>query len=310
MTGDRATYSNIGTVTVPVDDDNDPSHYCNPPDPGIDIEKATNGNDADGANDADVPEIAPGDPVTWTYVVTNTGDTSYDIADVDVTDDIVGAVTTITDLGDGDGLLEPGESWTFQATAPNGAEDLANPSPGVVVVPGCNPGGEPVPGDRATYENVGTVTVPDGSDSDPSHYCYPPDPGITIEKATNGNDADGANDADVPQLDPGDAVTWTYVVTNTGDVAFAEADVTVTDDIQGVTPVLDPASDAGSDGVLSPGESWTYTASGTAEDLDSPSPGTVVVDGCNPDGTTVPGDRATYVNIGTVTVPGDVASDP
>ena len=52
----------------------------------IDIEKLTNGNQADGANDADVPQIAPGDPVTWSYVVTNTGDVAFDEADVDVTD--------------------------------------------------------------------------------------------------------------------------------------------------------------------------------------------------------------------------------
>jgi uncharacterized repeat protein (TIGR01451 family) len=308
--GPRNTYENIGTVTVPGAGDSDPSHYCNPPMPGIRIEKATNGNDADGANDADVPQITPGATVTWTYVVTNTGDTAYAEADVDVADDIPGVTPVLDPASDagGDGVLSPGESWTYTATGV--ADDLDSPSLGTVVVDGCNPDGTAVPGDRATYQNVGTVTVPDGSDSDPSHYCNPPDPRIDIEKATNGNDADGANDADVPQITPGATVTWTYVVTNTGNVAFAEADVDVADDIPGVTPVLDPASDAGGDGVLSPGESWTYTATGVADDLDSPSLGTVVVDGCNPDGTAVPGPRNTYENIGTVTVPGAGDSDP
>ncbi len=64
-----------------------------------------------------------------------------------------------------------------------------------------------------------------------------PDPGIDIEKATNGSDADGVSDADVPQIAAGDVVTWTYVVTNTGDVPFAATDVDVADDIPGVTPI-------------------------------------------------------------------------
>jgi uncharacterized repeat protein (TIGR01451 family) len=154
------------------------------PDPGIAIEKLTNGNDADGANDGDVPEVAPGDPVTWTYLVTNTGDVPFAEADVVVTDDIVGPITTIVDQGDGDGVLAPGETWTYEALAVGGAQDLTDPEPGTVIVDGCNPDDTTVQGDRATYENIGTVSVPGDSDEDPSHYCNPPDPGIDIEKFT------------------------------------------------------------------------------------------------------------------------------
>ena len=52
-----------------------------PPRPAIDIEKATNGFDAD---DPTGPEIPVGDPVTWTYVVTNTGNTA--LSNVEVID--------------------------------------------------------------------------------------------------------------------------------------------------------------------------------------------------------------------------------
>jgi hypothetical protein len=83
-------YNNTGTATgewmpgAPVSD-TDPSHYCNPPNPNIDIEKHTNGADADDPNGMDVPVIAPNDPVTWEYFVENTGDiTLYNVA---VTDD-------------------------------------------------------------------------------------------------------------------------------------------------------------------------------------------------------------------------------
>ena len=54
----------------------------------VDIEKSTNGQDADTAPG---PELAVGTPVTWTYLVTNTGNTA--LTGITVTDDQVGAVT-------------------------------------------------------------------------------------------------------------------------------------------------------------------------------------------------------------------------
>ena len=83
------------------------------------------------------------------------------------------------------------------------------------------------------YENKGVVTVPYATDSDLSHYCNPPrNPKIDIEKTTNGpsnsnptapdyDNEDAANGPGVPVLTPGSAVTWTYKVTNTGNVVFA-----------------------------------------------------------------------------------------
>ncbi len=95
------------------------------------------------------------------------------------------------------------------------------------------------------------------------------DPDIDIEKFTNGVDAD--TEAEAPLIAPGDPVTWTYKVTNTGSVPFPFDQVSVTDD-QGVIPVFDPASDDG-DLILSPGEMWIYEASDVAQ-LVSASPGT------------------------------------
>ena len=74
---------------------------------------------------------------------------------------------------------------------------------------------------------------------------------MTIEKATNGVDADVAPG---PSLSVGDAVTWTYVVTNTGDVPLS--DVAVTDDILGA--ITCPQD------TLAVDESMTCTASGVA----------------------------------------------
>ncbi|MCB2224974.1 MAG: hypothetical protein KQH83_12485, partial [Actinobacteria bacterium] len=87
---------------VPVEQmvmDTDPSHYfgITPGDPDVDIEKATNGYDAD---DPTGPYIPVDGRVTWTYVVTNTGD--VDLFDLEVTDDLEGDVGVIPFLAAGD----------------------------------------------------------------------------------------------------------------------------------------------------------------------------------------------------------------
>lgn len=102
----------------------------------IDIEKHTNGMDADQAPG---PLILEGDPVTWTYEVKNTG--SGALSSVAVTDDKLGTICSL-------GTLAAGESDT------------------------CTANGTAVAGQ---YENVGTVVGtpsegPTVSDQDASHY--------------------------------------------------------------------------------------------------------------------------------------------
>ncbi|MEE9189303.1 MAG: SdrD B-like domain-containing protein, partial [Candidatus Neomarinimicrobiota bacterium] len=91
---------------------------------------------------------------------------------------------------------------------------------------------------------------------------------LAIEKYTNGFDAD--NPVDAPKLLPGNTVTWTYEVTNTGtpsvDPAIHKDNIVVTDNM-GVVPILDVSTDVGSDQLLSPGETWVYEASGIVQDL-------------------------------------------
>ncbi|NEP83343.1 MAG: hypothetical protein F6K39_37540, partial [Okeania sp. SIO3B3] len=119
-------YVNIGTVTAGSVSDEDQSSYTNPEgepepeNPGIDIEKFTNGVNADTVDEA--VEIAAGETVTWTYEVTNTGDVPFDKSDIDVTDDQEGTITNISDQGDGDNTLAPGETWIYEKTGT--AQDL------------------------------------------------------------------------------------------------------------------------------------------------------------------------------------------
>ena len=278
--------------------------------PEVVIKKFTNGFDADNPNDPDVPQLQPGATVTWSYQVTNTGTITIPRANILVTDSQPGvtpALDTTSDVG-GDNQLSPGEVWIFVATGV--VQDLEAPAVPVTIVDGCNPGGAAAPGVRETYRNIGVVTVPGAQDDDPSHYCNTPTPGIVIKKYTNGFDADNPDDRDVPQLQPGAVVTWTYVVTNTGNITFAQASVVVTDSHTGVVPVLVTASDDPRDSLLAPGESWRYVATGTVQNLDTPTNSTIVVDGCNPNDTQVPGSQATYFNLGRVTVPGATDDDP
>ena len=116
---------------------------CNVLGPDIDIEKLTNGKNADGAPGPSIPD---GDPIIWTYVVTNTGDlplTGITVTDSDISLDVV----CLTDE------LAPGATTTCSADGTAGV---------------------------GQYENLGTVTATsDGGiveDTDPSHYVGEAEP--------------------------------------------------------------------------------------------------------------------------------------
>ena len=126
-------FTNIATVDGDGATDSDPGNYTVLGVPNIDIEKFTNGADADSPLDNDVPEIAPGAPVTWTYEVTNTGDNPFTFAEVSVvddngtpgnsSDDFSPSLDPLSDTN-GDQILSPGETWVFIANDPDGADTL------------------------------------------------------------------------------------------------------------------------------------------------------------------------------------------
>ncbi len=78
---------------------------------------------------------------------------------------------------------------------------------------------------------------------------------VQVKKLVNGQDA---NEPPGPSIPVGDNITWTYQVTNTGNIPIIH--VALTDD-QGLTPR--PVGDAGT-GNLDPGATWTYEAQSTA----------------------------------------------
>ncbi|OPY18708.1 MAG: hypothetical protein A4E23_01328 [Methanomethylovorans sp. PtaU1.Bin073] len=229
-----------GTTDV---SDIDPSHYLGVQ-PAIDIEKATNSIDAD---DPTGPTVLAGETVTWTYVVTNTGDVPLE--NILVTDDVLGNIGTIASL-------DVGKSQTLTATGIATAGQYENTGTA-----------------SAKYSaDFGSTTV---SDADMSHY-FGAAPSIDIEKATNGEDADSPLGV---LLKVGvDSVTWTYVVTNTGNVPLTN--VVVTDNKTG---------SVGTIASLAVGESQTLTVKGGTATVvgQYTNLGTVTGDYVNPDdGTT------------------------
>ncbi|WP_342305354.1 hypothetical protein [Methanolobus sp. ZRKC5] len=225
------------------------------PNPEIDIEKATNGFDADNPTG---PELDSGDDVTWTYVVTNTG--NVPLEDVVVTDDKLGVITTIVDQGNDDDILDVDEVWTYEATGTAVCGQYANVA------------------DVVGYYGVIPVT-----DEDPSHYIVRCEPDIDIEKHTNGQDADYPLG---PQIEVGQTIEWEYFVTNTGDVPLEN--IVVVDDVIGTIGDDKIVSKSmNNDNILDIGETWTYVVTDTLEECIPQYENIAVVTGEDDEGTVV-----------------------
>ncbi len=146
------------------------------------LEKATNGFDAD---DPPGPILIPGDPVTWTYAVSVTGQVT--VANVVVTDSVSG-VTPVYVSGDSNGnsLLEPGEQWLFQAVGAAVEGQYAN----LGMATGVTTLGDPVQaGDPSHYFGQGEFFLyfPIIFSYTPPEPCPPPD-GCPLEGRIKGMD--------------------------------------------------------------------------------------------------------------------------
>jgi uncharacterized repeat protein (TIGR01451 family) len=164
-----------------------------------------------------------GDTITYTYTVTNAGPGAA--CDVVVDDDIAGLATYVSGDTDGDGCIDPGETWTFQATHTVQEED-SDPLVNTATVTSDAD-------DPDTNNNVATWSV------DVLH------PAIAIDKS-----------ADKDKAHAGETITYTYIVTNPGDTPLK--DVTVVDSVAG--PATFVSGDTDGDGWLDTDETWTFTA--------------------------------------------------
>lgn len=157
--------------------------------------------------------------VTYTYVVTNAGNVS--LSGVTVTDDKVSPVTYVSGDTNSDGLLQPGETWIFTATA-----IVSSTTTNVATATGAS--GEVT----ATANATVTVTV------------AAPAPAIRLVKS-----------ASPKSLKHGPGwVTYTYKVTNPGNVTLSKPGVK-DNRISKLTYV---SGDTNRDGLLQRGETWLY----------------------------------------------------
>ncbi len=155
--------------------------------PAIDLEKSTNGFDADTPPGPSVP--VNGD-VVWTYVATNIGDVT--LVEVVIDDDQLGEVCRGQNLA-------PGRSLTCTTDAAKAV--------------------------KGQYMNIGQARASDGktrvTDTDPSHYLGGGGAfvAVEVEKSTNDEDADFEPG---PIVNVDQDIIWKYVVTNIGDVTLTD----------------------------------------------------------------------------------------
>jgi LPXTG-site transpeptidase (sortase) family protein len=219
------TNTATATGTPPVGDDvNDPDDDTQtlPAVPSINLVKTGTLNmGANGRADA-------GDTITYTFTVTNTGNVT--LSNVTVTDTVGG----VTISGGPIASLAPGavDNTTFTGSYTLTQADVNSGS--------------------FTNTATATGTPPSGpavSDSDDDSQILTPVPSVDLQKTGTLND--GGNG----RADAGDTITYTFTVTNTGNVTLTN--VTVSEDFGGITLTGSPIPS------LAPGavDSTTYTGS-------------------------------------------------
>ena len=221
--GSDQTSTDTDTETVPV------------PTPELSIEKqilvGSAWVDADTALTAPTLLSDADGKIDYRFVIANTGTAS--LTNVTVSDPTLGLTNFSVDT-----LMTPGEEIIVDV----------NDSP--LLQPEWK---SSLQMNTASADSVQTDPV-----SNPAYY-FGADPKIAINKVTtvNGQTGDGLQNVTL-----GSAVTWTYTVTNTGNIGLSS--VTVTDN-QGVIPALDATLSTGEeDGILNLNDTWVYTAAGTA----------------------------------------------
>jgi uncharacterized repeat protein (TIGR01451 family) len=195
------------------------------PGPAVSVDKTAN---ASGGN---TNSLTVGETITYSYLVTNTGNDN--LTSVAVSDPTIGTVTCPTPPAPG---LAPGDSETCTANAPH-VVTQADVNAGKVVdtatATGTDPGGNVSPPSAPSTETVG------GGAASPT---------VAINKNAQVTPA-----ADQDSAQVGDTIAYSYVVTNTGNVTLAS--VSVNDPTEGPVTCPTPAAPG-----LAPGDSETCTA--------------------------------------------------
>ena len=223
----------VGTFNTPDDTTSAPSAQSVPVIPAgrdLNVVKSVSAGPTTAAG-SDPANTDAGDTITYLYIITNDGNvTETNVTPVDAGPTFngtagVNALGAFTEVAGGTGTaasLAPGETVHFQATYTFDQLDVLRAA-------GVTDG----------ISNTATASSDDHTDTDTSTATatIPANPAITINKVAVLNDeitADGLAEA-------GETITYTYTVTNSGNVALNN--VAVQDTHEGVLLVPAPAGE-------------------------------------------------------------------
>jgi gliding motility-associated-like protein/uncharacterized repeat protein (TIGR01451 family) len=189
-----------------------------------------------------------GDVITYEITVENTGNVT--LSNISISDNLItnagGTVNYVSGDLDSDGLLDVGETWVYHAdyTVTQSDIDFGRVS-NTAVAHGTDTNGNPVSDVSDSNPGLGTP-------EDPTVTTFVQNPQLEVTKV----------DVLPSNVAVGEYITYTIVVTNTGNVTLSNINVTDTNaTMNGV----------GSSPLLLPGDSVTFTAVHliTQEDMDN-----------------------------------------
>ena len=276
---DAGQVSNQATVTYTDPDNNTYTNDSDDPDDGNDADNA----DTEPNDDPDDPTVTTlqqiatlnviktarinqsgtyvqaGDVIEYTITVENTGNVT--LSDIQVNDPLV-SLTYVSGDSNGNGVLDPGETWVYTGTYTITQSDI----------------------DNGGVDNQATVTY-----TDPNHNTYtndsddPNDPTDADDSDTDpDNDPDDVTHVEIEQHSEiqvlktgqlqtsgqypvtGDHVTYTFEVINAGNIAVTN--VVLSDPL--LSNIAYVSGDTNNNGILDPGEIWVYTAEYTITQVD------------------------------------------
>jgi uncharacterized repeat protein (TIGR01451 family) len=189
--------------------------------------------------EANSTKVHEGDKVTYTYEVTNTGNTP--LSDVSVDDDKAGDATYQSGDANGNNKLDADETWIFTATYTVSDEDdnpLVN---------------------TATASGTGVLT-PEMAAASPRKVTAQASASVSILRPAIAI----TKEADPTEAQQGDEITYTYEVDNAGNTPLSN--VSVDDDKAG--DVTYQNGDTNNNDKLDVNETWIFTATYTVTEGD------------------------------------------
>ncbi|MCB1459374.1 MAG: hypothetical protein KDJ48_08950 [Nitratireductor sp.] len=232
-----------------------------PANPSLSVTKTGTLNDDDGR-----PGLTAGDTISYSVEVDNTGNVG--LSAVSISDALVSLTLQSGDVANA-GILDVTETWTYTGTYTITQADLDG-----------NGGGTGLISNSASVTANGPGTSGTASGSDSFDVAIVQNPSLAIVKS-----ASITTDLGQPgRADFGDVITYSYAVTNDGNVTISG--VSISDAHGGSDPLPTPAGEAitgdvspsndstdvtGNDGTwssLAPGDTVTFTTTYTVTQID------------------------------------------